>query len=344
MRKAGLHKGFRVSKSGFLIPIKQPWMGASSDGFIECDCCGRGIIEAKCSYSHRHAASLTSVALSDANFCLSYNVELKEFQLKQTHPYYYQMQQQMVCSETSFGLLMVFVEDDIAVVNVNRDPVICDEIIAKTKCYSLKVLLPQLLSDCFVSANYRPTIAHPVTILEDDEFEDIPDITASSIPLDLDEDLPGPSYVNNSPTHLNEMNQSSPFDVIVEHRESSIDFDQASGHATTQPDATVSSNPFVAMPVNRSQYRCCLQDNISSPFVTCANVDCLIGTYHRTCAQPQMQQYRRNWKCLACRQTAKKQQSIEKKRDKENQSTNTAAKPLNNNNKRNPLTSVSTNN
>ena len=42
------HVNFMMSKSGFIIPLSYPLMGASPDGIIKCKCCGYGVLEIKC--------------------------------------------------------------------------------------------------------------------------------------------------------------------------------------------------------------------------------------------------------------------------------------------------------
>ena len=39
------HKNVTASKAGFRISAKEHWIGAAADGYISCDCCGKGVIE-----------------------------------------------------------------------------------------------------------------------------------------------------------------------------------------------------------------------------------------------------------------------------------------------------------
>ncbi|KAK2139972.1 hypothetical protein LSH36_1521g00006 [Paralvinella palmiformis] len=38
------HANFSISTSGFCISTQHPYIGASPDGFVTCDCCGVGIL------------------------------------------------------------------------------------------------------------------------------------------------------------------------------------------------------------------------------------------------------------------------------------------------------------
>ena len=46
------HLGFRVRLCGFHIYLEHPYLGATPDGIVSCDCCGEGLLEVKCPYSH----------------------------------------------------------------------------------------------------------------------------------------------------------------------------------------------------------------------------------------------------------------------------------------------------
>ncbi len=45
------------------------YIGASPDGIINCTCCGTGVLEVKCPYSHQ-GERISECAANDKNFCL----------------------------------------------------------------------------------------------------------------------------------------------------------------------------------------------------------------------------------------------------------------------------------
>ena len=47
------HDDLAVTDSGLVINPQWPFIGASPDGVVECKCCGKGVLEIKCPYSHR---------------------------------------------------------------------------------------------------------------------------------------------------------------------------------------------------------------------------------------------------------------------------------------------------
>ena len=44
------HQGFTVAESGLFVHPDMPFIGASPDRIISCDCCGKGILEVKCPF------------------------------------------------------------------------------------------------------------------------------------------------------------------------------------------------------------------------------------------------------------------------------------------------------
>lgn len=71
-----------------------PYLQATSDGLIECDCCGEGILEIKCPFKHQdkhpHEAVVDSVLPWDDNGTVIVCYE---------HHYYYEIQGQLAICE-----------------------------------------------------------------------------------------------------------------------------------------------------------------------------------------------------------------------------------------------------
>ena len=68
-KKVSKHRNFEVSDSGLVIHPSYPLMGSSPDSFVECDCCGRGVIEVKCPFSCKQE-SITKKASEGNHFFL----------------------------------------------------------------------------------------------------------------------------------------------------------------------------------------------------------------------------------------------------------------------------------
>ena len=166
-----LHPEFYTDKAGVVFSTEEIGVCASPDGYIICPCHGRGCLEGKCAWTHRNE-KLEVVAQTSQNFCLGYDPDALDYKffLKPTHPYYYQVQTQMMVTGTTFCIFMVHTDVDIAVEFVSRDCKVCEEIKVKSAQFFSKVLLPQMIAEWFVKTKYQPTITNPVQILDDSEF------------------------------------------------------------------------------------------------------------------------------------------------------------------------------
>jgi len=83
-----VHSGFVFKDSGLIVSIEYPFIGASPDGNVQCECCpGIGLLEVKCPYCiHDGEPSSAPYIQDDGN-------------LVKMHAYYYQVYTQLfVCS------------------------------------------------------------------------------------------------------------------------------------------------------------------------------------------------------------------------------------------------------
>ena len=82
------HERFTVMDSGLNVNTNWPMLGASPDGFVFCDCCGKGVCEIKCPYSFRDIM-LPEIFKTQKQFCLLQNSS--GIHLDKGHSYYYQV-------------------------------------------------------------------------------------------------------------------------------------------------------------------------------------------------------------------------------------------------------------
>ena len=73
-------------KSHLVLDPLHPFLGATPDGVISCDCCGNGVVEIKCPYCCKQK-DLITVAVEDSGLLL-YEDEEGAIELKQSHQYY----------------------------------------------------------------------------------------------------------------------------------------------------------------------------------------------------------------------------------------------------------------
>ena len=62
------HSGLNVTSCSFFICVKHRFLGASPDTLIECNCCGQGFVEVKCSLVECITLSVTSSFIPDFSF------------------------------------------------------------------------------------------------------------------------------------------------------------------------------------------------------------------------------------------------------------------------------------
>lgn len=144
------HINFILKKTGLHINSQFPYIGASPDGISVCDCHGEGLLEIKCPFNYRKGLS-------------KYIVDKKcpvtnENKIKKNHEYYYQMQLQMLVTDTKFCHFYVWTnskdeKNRSMLVHVEKDEVFCNSLKEKFEQVFLKVLLPELITRKLDPAN-----------------------------------------------------------------------------------------------------------------------------------------------------------------------------------------------
>ena len=102
-----VHKKLIVIQSGLILDPMYPFLGATPDGLVHCECCQSGVLEIKCPYSCKDK-TFTDAA-QQKSFCLQEN-EDGSLKLKQDHSYYYQIQMQMMLCHVEYGEFVVWRE------------------------------------------------------------------------------------------------------------------------------------------------------------------------------------------------------------------------------------------
>eukprot|EP00117_Sycon_ciliatum_P010698 scpid19210/ scgid0645/ len=155
------HMNFEVSDSGLVISKELPFIAASPDGIVQCDCCGSGLVEVKCPYTHR-GTPLDS-ASQDKKFCLE--MVGSKLQLKRTRAYYLQIQTQLYVTGADFCdlCLCLFCEDGKNDLHVERIYPDCDawkDFITKAKKFFFGCILPELVGKWYTSKGAGNRCSH----------------------------------------------------------------------------------------------------------------------------------------------------------------------------------------
>ena len=137
---SSLHSNFHLSKSGLVIHVDHPFMGASPDGLISCSCCGNGVLEIKCPYSCKDKSFVTksnesSFFLTNENGTLLLNVY---------HAYYFQVQAQMKFCSLSYSDFVVWREEELFVQRIYLDEPFITIALEKASTFIKVGILPEL--------------------------------------------------------------------------------------------------------------------------------------------------------------------------------------------------------
>ena len=151
------HHNLKVYEVGFAISMSKPIMGASPDGFVQCDCCTAataGCIEVKCPHSMKDS-SIEEYAKSK-NSCLI--ASGNNYSLDREHAYYYQTQLQMFCSETKFCDFVLWSKKCLFIERIFINNDFLNEKLKLAENFHAMVIVPELLSRCFTQPIIKPAL------------------------------------------------------------------------------------------------------------------------------------------------------------------------------------------
>lgn len=156
-----LHNDFDVCDSGLIINTQWPSIGATPDGRVSCTCCGKGIMEIKCPYSHKE--NTIEQALADNKFCLKKDSNGKLY-LDPTHAYYYQVQTQLFVADVNYCDFCVCTfthsqENDLYIERIGKDFQFWTGCITKASHFFKTCILPELLGKWYTRSNKIYAIA-----------------------------------------------------------------------------------------------------------------------------------------------------------------------------------------
>ncbi len=132
------HVSFTCRQSGFFLYTKCHFMGASPDGIVSCKCHENRLLEIKCPYKYRSLHPLEAAKLNDKNYCLDVNG-----QLKHSHPYYLQVQMQMLVCKRSLCDFVVWTTYSIFILPVRKNDLLYSEMFTKLESFVRNYLLKE---------------------------------------------------------------------------------------------------------------------------------------------------------------------------------------------------------
>ena len=131
------HENVKVHDTGFFINPSVPFLGASPDGFVSCDCCGVSVIEVKCPFCVK----------SDKLDSVSYLEKDSEGKLRlhRNHQYFYQVQTQLGVCKLESAYFVVWTEKDLHVERILFDEEFWGNICQKSKNIFDTAIMPELV-------------------------------------------------------------------------------------------------------------------------------------------------------------------------------------------------------
>lgn len=146
------HENLKLIESGLHTSTEFPFIAASPDGIISCDCCGCGCVEVKCPYSIKD-----EFITANCDF-LTRSGEDNALRLDLEHKLYYQVQTQMGVTGTDFCYIIVWTNMDIHVELIefdsNFNDIIClkaSQFFKQQYCLSLLESFTQGFQDLVVN-------------------------------------------------------------------------------------------------------------------------------------------------------------------------------------------------
>jgi hypothetical protein len=150
------HNGFRLELTGLVVRAEEPHFAASPDGIVCCQCHSTGLLEIKCPYKYRNGLPAECYMHDDA-FPIDSNR-----QMKQSHPYYSQMQAQMMVCDVGYCDLFIWTagkkEDDTFLIRVVRNETFITSLRSKMSRVFFDVVLPEVFTRRMDPREQDPTI------------------------------------------------------------------------------------------------------------------------------------------------------------------------------------------
>ena len=154
IREMSSHNEFEDTAAGLVVNTLFTHCEASPDGFVDCSCCGKGLVEIKCPFT---AKDLHPDAIrEEQHLCLA----VKDMSTSQS--YCTQIQSQLVISERHYCHLAVWTNKGIAIERVYQDVNFTEKLTRKLTTLYVDYIIPQLVPVEMPSQAGVPNKAHTI--------------------------------------------------------------------------------------------------------------------------------------------------------------------------------------
>ena len=158
------HKNMKVRDCGFFICAQYPYLGASPDAIVTCDCCGKRPLGVKNPFKCRHMPIAEYAKQKDS--CLETHSD-GTISLKYNHQYYSQVQLQMLSVESDVGYFCVktvpcSLENNFYYQEVYLNADFLEEAVMKAHLFFKEVVVPELLTGSVKKGMAVTAMSEPV--------------------------------------------------------------------------------------------------------------------------------------------------------------------------------------
>lgn len=136
------HNSFSCDLSGLVIYNDFPFIGASSNGLVQCNCCGKGCIEIKCPFSCAQMTAYDAVCHDSKIFKIEQGVP--SLKTNESSPYFCQIQCQLAVTKRKWCDLIIYTHVDIFIHRVNFDAKFWENISDRLTVFYRKYVFPKI--------------------------------------------------------------------------------------------------------------------------------------------------------------------------------------------------------
>ena len=173
--KSATHSNFRVQDAGLFISLEKPYIGATPDGIVMCDCCQKRTLEVKCPHCFKDNLPDEDVK----GFCMKKD-ERGSWTLRRDHTYYYQVQVQLNVCEVESGDFVVWTKGGIVVETIFKDKRFYDAALPLVEHFFVYGVLPEIIGKWYTRkavADESGVVQLPVIEASTQETDDAEDPT-----------------------------------------------------------------------------------------------------------------------------------------------------------------------
>ncbi|XP_039449099.1 uncharacterized protein LOC120428185 [Culex pipiens pallens] len=132
------HQNVRFDECGIFVDKTRPYLAATPDLIMRCDCCGTVCIEIKCPFRLAKKSQLNKdLKIIDLDF-----IDGNDGTLKEQHKYFWQVMAQIHITGSNYGLFFVWSEGEHTLIKIDKDDRRWSEACDKANLYFTNIILP----------------------------------------------------------------------------------------------------------------------------------------------------------------------------------------------------------